>query len=121
MFHGINLARWRINPLPLTSPCAKQGVHPEQRTQMNSTGKIRLCEIPCSLDLLHVPVFYLYTLGLPGMAQVVLGPPSQSWGLSHGISIGHWSWLPPPQMERFEGIPSSIPAVGSVIPTPCCS
>lgn len=56
---------------------------------MNSTGKIRLCEIPCSLDLLHVPVFYLYTLGLPGMAQVVLGPPSQSWGLSHGISVGH--------------------------------
>lgn len=47
---------------------------------MTSTGKIRLCEIPCSLDLLHVPVFYLYTLGLPGKAQVVLGPPSQSWG-----------------------------------------
>lgn len=80
MFHGINLARCRINPLPLTSPCTKQGVHPGQRTQMNSTGKIRLCEIPCSLDLLHVLVFYLYTLGLPGMAQVVLGPPSQSWG-----------------------------------------
>lgn len=78
MFHGINLAWCRINPL--TSPCVKRGVHPGQRTQMSSTGKIRLCEIPCSLDLLHVLVFYLYTLGLPGMAQVVLGPPSQSWG-----------------------------------------
>lgn len=68
MFHGINLAWCRINPLPLTSPCVKRGVHPGQRTQMSSTGKIRLCEIPCSLDLLHVLVFYLYTLGLPGMA-----------------------------------------------------
>lgn len=88
---------------------------------MNSTGKIRLCEIPCSLDLLHVPVFYLYTLGLPGMAQVVLGPPSQSWGAQPWISAGHWSWLPASQKERFEGIPPSIPALGPAIPTPCCS
>lgn len=85
-FHGIKLPRCRSVPLALTSPCAKQSVRPGQRTQMNSPGKIRLCEIPCSLDLLHVPSSIYMPWGCQ-TAQVVLGPHLQGWG---GSAVGPW-------------------------------
>lgn len=84
MFHGIKLP-WRRNvPLALMSPCVKQSVRPGQRTQMNSTGKIRLCEIPCSLDLLHVPSSIYMPWGCQGQRRSSLAHTRRAGGLSCG-------------------------------------
>lgn len=80
MFHGIKLPRRRNVPLALTSPCAEQSVRPGQRTQTNSTGKIRLCEIPGSLDLLHVPSSIYKPWGCQGQGRL-------SFAHTHGAGV----------------------------------
>jgi len=83
-FHRIKLPRRRNVPLALTSPRAKQSMCPGQRTQMNSTGKMRLCEIPCSLDLLHVPSSIYMPWGCQGQRGFSLALTRRAGGLSRG-------------------------------------
>ena len=54
---------------------------------MNSTGKIRLCEIPCSLDLLHVLSSIYMPWGCQGQRRLSLAHTCRAGGLSRG-SVG---------------------------------
>lgn len=54
---------------------------------MNSTGKIRLCEIPCSLDLLHVLSSIYMPWSCQGQRGLSLAHTRRAGGLSRG-SVG---------------------------------
>lgn len=106
MFHGIKLPWCRNVPLALTSPCAEQSVHPGQRTQTNSTGKIRLCEIPGSLDLLHVPSSIYKPWGCQGQGRLSLAHTHRAGGLScgrMGLGLAPGAGCHHPKMRGLKG------------------
>lgn len=93
---GSKLSRRRSVPPALTSPCAKQGVRPGQRTQMNSTGKKRLCKIPCSLTSFTSPLLFI-SLGAARDSAGCPWPVLAGLGCSatgQGAQVGPWIWLP---------------------------
>lgn len=88
---GIKLPRHGSVPPALTSPCAKQGARPGQRTQMNSTGKKRLCKIPRSLTSFTSRLLFISLGAARGQRGVSLARAGRAGVLSHGAGGSGWS------------------------------